>query len=103
VSDFGPLVGTGGDCFGAADEQSLASDNKAPPRTVATARVAPIPPRSTSVKRFAGNDRLRRAVRLDDVADEDPGEKREPDLTLRDGQAERDRLGDAVDDEPSAA
>jgi hypothetical protein len=32
-----------------------------------------------------------------------PGGKREPDLTLRDGQAERDRLGDAVDDEPSAA
>jgi hypothetical protein len=55
------------------------------------------------VKRFAGDDRLSRAVRLDDVADEDPGEKREPDLTLRDGQAERDRLGDAVDDEPSAA
>jgi hypothetical protein len=32
--------------------ESLAADRKTPPRTVATARVAPMPARRTSVKRF---------------------------------------------------
>jgi hypothetical protein len=48
----------------------------------------------------ARDDRQSRAVCLDSIADEDSGEQRESYLALRDSQAERDRLGDAVDDGP---
>ncbi len=48
----------------------------------------------------ARDDRLRRAVCLDEVPDQDPDEQRPADGALGDGEAEGDRLGDAVDEEP---
>jgi hypothetical protein len=69
---------------------------------VATARAAPIAARGPERELFraaAGDDRLSGAVRLDCIADEDPGEKSHSYLALSDGQTERDRLRYAVDDE----
>ena len=79
----------------------LASAKMVAPASVASATATPIADRSpTANARASGrHDRLRGPVGLDHVAEYDTDEKRQADLALGDGQPERDRFGDPVDEE----
>jgi hypothetical protein len=48
----------------------------------------------------ASGDRLGGPVSLDDISDDDADEECHPDLTARDRETERERLRNAIDEEP---